>query len=187
MKKLITTICIASVAFCFQSQTITESSLQMDAKITITGSEISPQQAEEAIAYHNKARADVNVEPLSWSPQLANYAQKWANHLVANGKCNLEHRPNSGEWKGLYGENIAMLSTQKNAALEGSVLWYNEISKFKNEILNSSNWYAAGHYSQMVWRNTKSVGIGSAKCSNGYSIVVANYDPSGNYMGEKAY
>jgi len=39
----------------------------------------------------------------------------------------------------------------------------------------------------MFWRNTKKVGWGVAKCKNGSYIIVANYDPPGNYMGEKAY
>ena len=187
MKKLITTICFACITISFQAQSTPENSLKIESKLTGSGSDLSSQQAEEALAYHNKVRADVGVAPLSWSPKLAEYAQKWANNLVANGKCNLEHRPNSGEWKGNYGENIAMLVAQKNGAVEGSVLWYGEISKFQNVTLDNTNWYAAGHYSQMVWRNTKLVGIGTAKCSNGYTIVVANYDPAGNYMGEKAY
>ena len=155
--------------------------------ISSVGSAVSPSDAEAALAFHNKARAEVGVSPLLWSPQLAEYAQRWANHLVENGKCNLEHRPGSGEWKGIYGENIAMLVPNKNASLESSVMWYSEISKFQNVTLTSTNWYDAGHYSQMVWRNTKSMGMGSAKCTNGYYIVVGNYDPPGNYTGEKAY
>lgn len=154
--------------------------------ISSVGSLVSTSDAEAALAFHNKSRADVGVAPLIWSSTLADFAQKWANHLVENGKCDLQHRPNSGDWKTDYGENIAML-TDKNSALESSKLWYNEISKFKNVTLDNTNWYDSGHYSQMVWRNTKSVGIGVAKCTNGYYIVVGNYDPPGNYMGQKAY
>lgn len=189
MKKILTTIFVAfaMVQFHAQSQIPPQSAQKVDSTIMTTGSNVSSEQAKEALAYHNKARADVEVGPLTWSPKLADFAQKWANNLVSNGKCKLEHRPGSGEWKGIYGENIAMLVPKKNAALESSEMWYSEISKFKNVILNNTNWYAAGHYTQMVWRNTKSVGIGAAKCSNGYYIVVANYDPSGNYMGQKAY
>ena len=187
MKKILTTIFVASTMLQLQAQTQTQTVEKVESKMMTTGSNVSLEQAEESLAYHNKVRADVGVGPLTWSPQLAEFAQKWANNLVSDGKCKLEHRPGSGEWKGNYGENIAMLVPNKNAALESSEMWYSEISKFQNVTLDNTNWYAAGHYSQMVWRNTKSVGIGSAKCSNGYYIVVANYDPPGNYMGEKAY
>ncbi len=189
MKKILTTIIIASTMVQVQAQiqTQTQTVEKLENKTMTVGSKVSLEQAEEALTYHNRVRADVGVGPLTWSPKLSDFAQKWANNLVSNGKCNLEHRPGSGEWAGIYGENIAMLVPKKNAALESSEMWYSEISKFQNGILNDSNWYAAGHYSQMVWRNTKSVGIGAAKCSNGYYIVVANYDPAGNYMGQKAY
>ncbi len=187
MKKLMTSVFIVGTMILIPAQTPSSSLGKTENNLTQTGSDISTEQAKEALAYHNKVRADVGVEPLVWSTTLSDYAQKWADHLVSNGKCNLEHRPDSGEWKGIYGENIAMLVPNKNAALESSALWYSEISKFQNVSLNSSNWYESGHYSQMVWRNTKSVGIGAAKCSNGYYIVVANYDPAGNYMGQKAY
>ncbi|ACU07806.1 Pathogenesis-related protein 1B precursor (PR-1B) [Flavobacteriaceae bacterium 3519-10] len=152
-----------------------------------TGSSLTSAEAEAALAFHNKARADVGVNPLNWSSKLSEYAQNWANHLVVQGKCNLEHRPDSGEWKSMYGENIAMLVPARNAASEASKLWYDEIKDYKHEVLNNSNWAVAGHYTQMVWHSTQSVGIGAAKCANGYTIVVANYDPSGNMIGQKAY
>ena len=187
MKKLLITFSFAAMVCNYQAQSSTGSTQNSGNNIANTGSDVTRQQAEEALAYHNKVRADVGVGPLSWSPQLADFAQKWANNLVSNGKCKLEHRPGSGEWQGIYGENIAMLVPKNNASLESSEMWYSEISKFQNVTLDNTNWYAAGHYSQMIWRNTKSVGIGAAKCSNGYYIVVANYDPPGNYMGQKAY
>ena len=45
----------------------------------------------------------------------------------------------------------------------------------------------AGHFTQVVWRDTKSVGVGYAQNEcNGYTaiFVVANYFPPGNWMGE---
>lgn len=153
----------------------------------VTSSQISSQEAKEALDFHNKARSEVGVEPLVWSATLSNFAQQWADHLVANNNCKLEHRPDSGEWKQRYGENIAMQPPQGHSAKDASAQWYDEIDKFQNVVLNDHNWFDAGHYSQMIWRKTKAVGMGAAKCSNGYYIVVANYDPAGNFMGEKAY
>lgn len=86
-----------------------------------------------------------------------------------------------------FGENIFMASGSLGTPKEASKEWYNEIKKFKNVILNSSNWYETGHYTQMVWKSTKYVGMRISKCTNGNYIIVANYDPAGNYMGEKAY
>jgi uncharacterized protein YkwD len=52
---------------------------------------------------HNAVRAKVGVPPLVWSPELADVAQDWANHLIATG--GLTHRPSNR-----YGENIYAIS-----------------------------------------------------------------------------
>jgi hypothetical protein len=39
----------------------------------------------------------------------------------------------------------------------------------------------------MIWENSREVGVGVAKCADGALIVVANYFPAGNYIGEYPY
>ena len=187
MKKLLPTICICFAFLQFNAQPRALSVTKSANKITSTGSEVTAEQAETALAYQNKARTEVGVAPLSWSPELAEYSQKWANNLVKNGECSLTKRPDSGEWKGSYGESTAKVWSQKDPILDASTKWYSEIKYFDNVVLEKTNWYAAPRYAQMVWKNSKSVGIGVAKCTNGYYIVVANYDPPGNILGQKTY
>lgn len=44
---------------------------------------------------------------------------------------------------------------------------------------------AAGHFTQVVWKNSQKLGVGIAFANNGNkAIVVANYDPPGNYQGQ---
>jgi pathogenesis-related protein 1 len=152
----------------------------------VTGSKASQSDAQAALDFHNKVRKDVGSPPLEWSPELAAYAQEWADNLARND-CKMEHRPTEGKWKRIYGENIFWGSGAAYSPEDASKSWYSEIKDYKHEKLNSTNWYAAGHYTQMVWRNTKSVGIAIAQCSGGAVIIVGNYNPPGNYMGEKAY
>lgn len=144
-------------------------------------------EAEEALAFHNEARNEVGVAPLSWSSELSSYAQEWAEYLAQSNGCSLQHRSSLGKNSKSYGENIALRPPSSHSMEDASKAWYKEISQFSNVVLDETNWYATGHYSQMVWRNTTQLGMGSAKCSNGYYIIVANYDPPGNYMGQKAY
>lgn len=151
-----------------------------------TGSAVSKSEAQEALDFHNQVRNDVGAPPLSWSAELSEYAQEWADFLAKKG-CELEHRSSLGRNPKNYGENLYGGRGGVRTALDASKAWYSEIKDFKNVVLNSSNWYNTGHYSQMVWRNTSQVGIGSAKCPNGAYIIVANYNPPGNYMGQKAY
>lgn len=152
----------------------------------VTGSKISKSEAQLALDHHNKVRADVGSPALKWSPELSKFAQEWADHLADNN-CDMQHRPHSGEWSQKYGENIFWGSASSYTPLDASESWYSEIKDYTYAALNESNWYNTGHYTQMVWKNTTYVGIGVAKCSDGGIIIVANYDPPGNYMGEKPY
>ena len=155
--------------------------------IETTGSNLSPQEAMAALEHHNKVRNDVRVNPLIWSPELAAYAQAWADELARTG-CKMRHRPDSGPWKQKHGENIFMGSPSSYySPLNASESWYSEIKVYKHQPLNDRNWYAAGHYTQMVWNTTTAVGMGKAVCPKDAIIIVANYDPPGNVIGEKAY
>jgi hypothetical protein len=39
----------------------------------------------------------------------------------------------------------------------------------------------------MVWKNSKEMGLGIATCPTGEVIIVANYNPAGNYVGQYPY
>lgn len=151
-----------------------------------TGSKVTMKEAQIALNFHNKVRADVRVIPLAWSPDLAKIAQEWADHLASQG-CDMKHRPKDGEWAQKYGENIFWGKGADYSALDASKSWYSEIEHYTYGVLNSSNWSKTGHYTQMVWKKTKQVGIAVAKCADGAIIIVANYNPPGNYMGESPY
>ena len=151
-----------------------------------TGSKATQAAAQEALDHHNQVRKDVGSPPLAWSPDLAAYAQAWADNLANNKNCNMEHRPRSGEWTQKHGENI-FWGSANFSLLSASESWYSEIKDYKHGPISDVNWPVAGHYTQMVWKNTTKLGIGIAHCSSGAVLIVANYDPSGNYWGEKAY
>ncbi|CAH1441532.1 unnamed protein product [Lactuca virosa] len=44
-----------------------------------------------------------------------------------------------------------------------------------------------GHYTQVVWRNSVRLGCARVQCNNDAWFVTCNYDPPGNYVGEKPY
>lgn len=151
--------------------------------LAVNTSDLSAEQ-KEVIDAHNFYRTEVKSDPIIWSDELAAFAQAWADH-IAQTDCQLQHRPSDGQWRQKYGENIYMGSSLSlKAAVDA---FGSEKSKYNGEALSGDNWYASGHYTQMIWNNTTKVGCGYAKCSNGNYIVVFNYDPPGNYMGETPY
>jgi uncharacterized protein YkwD len=153
-----------------------------------TGSKISTQQADQILQHHNKVRQEVGAPSLIWNNQLATYAQNWADHLVKNNNCTMKHRTNPGEEGKPYGENIFWGSSSSYyKPIDASIAWYDEKKLYKYQKLNNNNWHKAGHYTQMVWKDTKEVGVGVGVCPNGWLIVVANYYPVGNVITQYPY
>ena len=149
------------------------------------GSTLTPQEVEQLLQLHNKARAEVGAGPLRWSKSLALYAQKWGVHLALTS-CGLEHRPDSGEWRREHGENLFMGTAGYYGVADAVGAWASEKKYYKGGTLTSGNWHPSGHYTQVVWKNTRQLGCAKVACK-GNIIVVCNYDPPGNVLGEKAY
>jgi hypothetical protein len=155
--------------------------------MTVIGqSAVPPDEAEAALAHHNRVRKDLGVPPLSWSDELATYAQAWADHLASEG-CQFDHRPKTGTWAQRYGENLFYGSVNSHTALTASRAWHAEVAFYRYQKLNLSNFAKTGHYTQMIWKSTERVGMGQATCPSGALIIVANYDPPGNVVGSYPY
>jgi uncharacterized protein YkwD len=133
--------------------------------------------AEQMLAAHNAARAKVKTKPLVWSEQLARSAQEWANVLIA--RRGLMHDKHSR-----YGENIYEVSVAK-ATPEGVVKrWVDEAEEYDYKTNRCRG--ACGHYTQVIWRNTKEVGCAVARMGD-REVWVCRYSPPGNYVGERPY
>lgn len=139
---------------------------------------------------HNMVRASVNASKplpdLEWSEDLAQVAQSYAEHLGAT--CELVHS------HGAYGENLALFGGQRATADTVVGLWADEgqcwtYGAFMKSDACSASCDACGHYTQIVWRNTKLVGCGVADCQGGgqREIWVCNYDPPGNVITQNPY
>jgi pathogenesis-related protein 1 len=146
--------------------------------LSATGSNLTLAEAGTLLDLHNQYRAEVGVPPLAWSPRLAAWAQDWADHLASSG-CAFEHRSDNP-----YGENLAAGPAESYGVAEGVKAWYSEKQDYPGGPLRADTWGL--HYTQMVWRSTTKVGCGKASC-NGNLIVVCNYDPRGNWLGQSPY
>ncbi|MBU6157500.1 MAG: SCP-like extracellular [Bacteroidetes bacterium] len=151
-------------------------------------SRFSPTEIHAFINHHNQVRKEVNVPALEWDAQLANYAQEWADYLATKNGCEIKHRDKVNKKEYNYGENIYWGSNHKVfSTLSASESWYSEKTDYQYQSFKFPTDPVVGHYTQMIWKNTTAVGAGKAICPNGAIIVVANYNPPGNYIGEYPY
>jgi hypothetical protein len=142
---------------------------------------------------HNSERAAVGVAPLTWSSSLAAAAQAWAEHLATTKQFKHDTVNVGGLCPGptCIGENIAGFFNDVSGKDQwgndqGQAKWVAEKSLYPG----GPSFYAVGHYTQMVWADTKQVGCGTAPPSPGghsYSILVCRYDPGGNLPGQLPY
>ncbi|KAM4686385.1 Golgi-associated plant pathogenesis-related protein 1 isoform 1-T1 [Amazona ochrocephala] len=63
--------------------------------------------------------------------------------------------------------------------------WYNEIKNYSFQNPGFSS--GTGHFTAMVWKSTKKMGVGKASASDGSTFVVARYDPAGNVVNPGYY
>jgi pathogenesis-related protein 1 len=136
---------------------------------------------------HNAARAAVMpaatpaIPPLSWSGTVADYAQNWAS------MCVFMHS------MGQYGENI-YASTGDTAPPDVVAAWVAEAANYDYATNTCATNEVCGHYTQVVWRDSVSLGCGVESCTTGspfgsgsWQIYVCDYDPPGNFDGMKPY
>lgn len=135
--------------------------------------------AREILAEHNSLRVHLNVPPLLWSDRLADRAQNWADHLIASGE--FSHRPNSP-----FGENLFAITGAAASPAEVINDWASEARDYDYRSNRCRS--VCGHYTQLVWRDTKEVGCAVARSRReNREVWVCNYDPPGNYVGERPW
>lgn len=135
---------------------------------------------------HNRERAAVGVAPLRWDPALAAAAQRYARELASTGRwghSNARTRPGQGEnlWMGTRGA----FTTERMVAD-----WASEKRMFRAGVFPSvsstRSWADVGHYTQIVWRGTTSVGCAlESSAANDY--LVCRYGPGGNVMRQRVF
>lgn len=132
--------------------------------------------ALESLNAHNQYRRKHGAPALSICPKLTKVAQNYAETIAK--KDSLVHSNND------YGENLFASWGKEPNGREPVTAFYNEIKKYN---FNSPGFSKeTGHFTQVVWKATKMVGVGKAKSSRGTTYVVYNYHPPGNYKGQFA-
>lgn len=166
---------------------------------------LSENAIAELLDSHNQARNQVGVtQNLVWSPELAVYAQAWAFYLASHG-CEMQHRQTLGQDKRLAGENIFWGSVLTKTYKNGTVIerieskpqqippatvvesWVSEKQDYDATTNRCAAGKPCGHYTQVVWNSTRTVGCAAALCPDDGQIWVCSYEPPGNYRGKRPY
>ncbi len=134
------------------------------------------EEEQEILDTHNQLRAEVNVPSLSWSSELASTDQDWADELSRRGTFG--HSPRSGNRSGA-GENIAAGSSVE--LMLG--LWAEEKENYDLST-GQCKGETCGHYTQMIWQNTTELGCGVAPHRIYGKLMIYNYRPPGNVIGQ---
>jgi len=146
---------------------------------TQNASHFSMAEITQLVDLHNEVRANVGVGPVSWSNEVASTAQSWANQL-GQRDCIMQHSQSH------YGENLFMGWGGNYGVVDAVRAWESEKQYYWGQTIDHSNYRTFGHYTQMVWRNTQYIGCGKATCGQKI-VIVCNYDPAGNYIGQTPY
>jgi pathogenesis-related protein 1 len=133
--------------------------------------------AREMLAAHNAVRAHAGVPPLAWSDQLARLSQDWAQKLLSHKQ--FKHRPDSK-----YGENLFEISGAGASPAEVVRYWAMEAVDY--DYASNHCRRQCGHYTQLVWADTREVGCAVAR-NRERAVWVCNYDPPGNWIGKRPY
>jgi Cysteine-rich secretory protein family len=138
---------------------------------------------QRILAEHNRERVGLGLRPLSWSPALAQMAQRWADYLAATGR--FEHATERRLVP--EGENL-WAGTKGYYPPEAQVdAWIREKRFFRPGLFPNNSITGkvedVGHYTQVVWRGTTQLGCGEATDAH-EDVLVCRYDEAGNYRGE---
>lgn len=147
--------------------------------------------AEQAVLdAHNAYRAKhEGTDPLCYGETGSDVtftAQSWTEQIA--GEKAMKHS------SGSYGENLATAGTtgtaltQSPAYEQSTQMWYDEIKDW-NFGTSASTGGVTGHFTQVVWKNSKQLNCGYATYVSGSFnnyMVTCQYYPPGNYNNQYA-
>lgn len=140
------------------------------------------------LAAHNRERVASGVPALDWDAGLAADASAWATELATTGS--FDHYEEVSDDPEAQGENLWM-GTKGAYGVETMVgHWIEEKKDFRPGVFpnvsRTGDLADVGHYTQIMWRETGSVGCAIVSNSED-DYLVCRYATSGNVQGERVF
>ncbi|KAJ7370393.1 hypothetical protein OS493_032570 [Desmophyllum pertusum] len=136
-----------------------------------------PPFKDQCMKWHNEYRNKHQADSVKWSDTLAKEAEDWANYLANENK--FEHK---GAGENLY---ISGKPTPEEPCTEATQLFYGEVKDYDFSKPGFSG--ETGHFTQLVWKNTKEMGAAQVPRKDGRLIIVIRYSPAGNLDTTNAF
>lgn len=133
---------------------------------------------------HNVARAAAGAAPLVWNEGLAADAGAYARHLARTER--FEHAPRI-PGRAVQGENLWMGTRHAYSYATMTGAWTSEANIYRPGrfpyLSRTGSWHDVGHFTQIIWANTRSVGCAIAGNARD-EYLVCRYFPAGNVWGQ---
>jgi pathogenesis-related protein 1 len=153
------------------------------------------------VTAHNAARARKDLDPLpnpplppvTWDAMLADAAYNYLSRCeVSAGGEQVEHNDDRTEdyaalgGSDYVGENLYASTGTSVEPSDAVDSWMNEQSEYD---YSKNDFDVAGHYTQVVWRDSVRIGCAIVNCPNARfsNTVLCDYAPGGNINGQKPY
>ena len=146
--------------------------------ISLFSQDIQPLEMKGMIEAHNECRASLNLPPLIWSKKLAKKSLKWAKKLKRENQCLYNHSPKENRKN--IGENISWNQGCSMKPRQVAEYWISEQEYFNFDTrICKEKADSCGHFTQIIWRDTKMVGCAMVRCGE-EQVWVCQYEPAGN-------
>lgn len=129
---------------------------------------------------HNAVRAKLGLPQVAWDKKVARYARQWARKIASTG-CVMKHS------MGPYGENVFWGGGNQWTPADAVKLWVSEAPDYDIKLNECAATKVCGHYTQVVWKESVRLGCDRVECPSGDVFITCNYDPPGNYIGERPF
>ena len=126
----------------------------------------------EVLSQHNKVRKDLNIQNLKLNDKITILAQKFADNYDSSEESNFiidnYNEKQLGINYKIFNGDISKINTICES-------WINEGNPNYNKYKSKTK-----HFSQMISKNTKEIGIGYSELNNKEKIFIVYYYPAGD-------
>ncbi|KAM7445763.1 Golgi-associated plant pathoproteinsis-related protein 1 [Porites harrisoni] len=130
---------------------------------------------DQCIYWHNYFRTLHQVSNVTWSTSLQKEAEDWVKYLAENNKFHHSQK-NPGN---LY---LSHPNDYPAEYCSDAIQWFHWEEKYYNYSRPGYS-QAAGHFTTVVWRNSREIGAAWAIRKDKRLVISIKYHPGGNYVG----